>query len=295
MLQASVVHLAGPVPAVGEMLVGEDRHEAIGAAHDGDDVVEEAFARILVDADGHAQRLERIEHDESHQLVEEFMLAANEAVARLTRTRRLPSLYRVHDDPEPARLLELRETLAKFGIKTGDLSNRRELTRLLALLADHPQGHTLRTQLLRSLRKAAYRHTPDGHFGLHKRDYTHFTSPIRRYADLVVHRVLAAHLAKPGAPAAAHDLPQVTRLGEHLTRTEVNSAEAERESVKVKLVEYFDRELGRTRCRALASANRLSRQVDRAGRSPRPARSTRWELHRLPGLRAHAASGLLPR
>lgn len=174
------------------------------------------------------------------------MLAANEAVARLTRSRRLPSLYRVHDDPEPARLIELRETLAKFGIKTGDLSHRRELTRLLALLADHPQGHTLRTQLLRSLRKAAYRHTPDGHFGLHKRDYTHFTSPIRRYADLVVHRVLAAHLAKPGAPAAAHDLPQVTRLGEHLTRTEVNSTEAERESVKVKLVEYFDHELGRT-------------------------------------------------
>ncbi len=202
--------------------------------------------RILVDAHGHAEKLERVEHDESHQLVEEFMLAANEAVARLTRTRRLPSLYRVHDDPEPARLIELRETLAKFGIKTGDLSNRRELTRLLALLADHPQGHTLRTQLLRSLRKAAYRHTPDGHFGLHKRDYTHFTSPIRRYADLVVHRVLAAHLAKPGAPATAHDLPQVTRLGEHLTRTEVNSAEAERESVKVKLVEYFDRELGRT-------------------------------------------------
>jgi len=202
--------------------------------------------RILVDADGHAERLERIEHDESHQLVEEFMLAANEAVARLTRTRRLPSLYRVHDDPEPARLVELRETLASFGIKTGDLSHRRELTRLLALLADHPQGHTLRTQLLRSLRKAAYRHTPDGHFGLHKRDYTHFTSPIRRYADLVVHRVLAAHLARPGASAAAHDLQQVSRLGEHLTRTEVNSAEAERESVKVKLVEYFDRELGRT-------------------------------------------------
>jgi len=202
--------------------------------------------RILVDADGHAERLERIEHDESHQLVEEFMLAANEAVARLTRTRRLPSLYRVHDDPEPARLVELRETLASFGIKAGDLSHRRELTRLLALLADHPQGHTLRTQLLRSLRKAAYRHTPDGHFGLHKRDYTHFTSPIRRYADLVVHRVLAAHLARPGASAAAHDLQQVSRLGEHLTRTEVNSAEAERESVKVKLVEYFDRELGRT-------------------------------------------------
>ena len=201
--------------------------------------------KILVDAEGRAEALERIEHDESHQLVEEFMLAANEAVARLTRTRKLPSLYRVHDDPEPARLLELRESIAAAGIKSGDLAQRRELTRLLTALADHPQGHTLRIQLLRSLRKAEYRPTADGHFGLHKRDYTHFTSPIRRYADLVVHRAVAAHLARSGSSAGAHDLPQVTRLGDHLTKTEVNSAEAERESIKVKLVEYFDRELGR--------------------------------------------------
>mgnify|MGYP003338469857 CR=1 FL=1 len=200
--------------------------------------------RILVDAEGRAEALERIEHDESHQLVEEFMLAANEAVARLTRARRLPSLYRVHDDPEPARLLELRESLAASGIKVGDLSLRREFTRLLSMLATHPQGHTLRIQLLRSLRKAEYRYTPDGHFGLHKRDYTHFTSPIRRYADLVVHRAVAAHLAAAGA-GKGHDLAHVNRLGDHLTKTEVNSAEAERESIKVKLVEYFDRKLGR--------------------------------------------------
>jgi ribonuclease R len=200
--------------------------------------------RILVDAEGRAEALERIEHDESHQLVEEFMLAANEAVARLTRARRLPSLYRVHDDPEPARLLELRESLAASGIKVGDLSLRREFTRLLSMLATHPQGHTLRIQLLRSLRKAEYRYTPDGHFGLHKRDYTHFTSPIRRYADLVVHRAVATHLAATGA-GKGHDLAHVNRLGDHLTKTEVNSAEAERESIKVKLVEYFDRELGR--------------------------------------------------
>jgi ribonuclease R len=207
--------------------------------------------KIFVDARGYAERLEKIENDESHQLIEEFMLAANEAVARLTRTLKLPSLYRVHDEPEPDRLLELRGLLATFDIKVGDLTHRAELVKLLATLSRHPQGYTLRTQLLRSLKKAAYRHTPDGHFGLHKKDYTHFTSPIRRYADLVVHRVVEHHLAKSHRSAGAgparggYDLPRVERLGEHLSLTEINSTEAERDSVKVKLLEYFERELER--------------------------------------------------
>jgi ribonuclease R len=96
-----------------------------------------------------------------------------------------------------------------------------------------------------------YRHTPDGHFGLHKKDYTHFTSPIRRYADLVVHRVFDHYLVKhagqpaPGGHGPAYDLPRVERMGEHLSLTEVNSAEAERDSVKVKLLEFFEREIER--------------------------------------------------
>jgi ribonuclease R len=207
--------------------------------------------KIFVDPEGYADRLERIEHDESHQLIEEFMLAANEAVARLTRSRKLPSLYRVHDEPDADRLAELRTELGDHGIQVRDLTDRAEMVRLLATLATHPQGYTLRTQLLRSLKKAVYRHTPDGHFGLHKKDYTHFTSPIRRYADLVVHRVLERHLERSGghsghrAPAPAYALTHVSRLGEHLSLTEVNSTEAERDSVKVKLLEFFERELGK--------------------------------------------------
>ncbi|PAW64340.1 MAG: 3'-5' exonuclease [Opitutia bacterium Tous-C1TDCM] len=207
--------------------------------------------KIFVDEQGYADRLEKIEHDESHQLIEEFMLAANEALARLTRTQRLPSLYRVHDDPDAAKLAELRDLLGTHHIKVGDLTRREELVKLLRTLADHPQGYTLRTQLLRSLKKAAYRHTHDGHFGLHKSDYTHFTSPIRRYADLVVHRVLESYLAKAalgaprGRPGPAFDLTRAARMGEHLSVTEVNSAEAERDSVKVKLLEFFERELNK--------------------------------------------------
>jgi ribonuclease R len=203
--------------------------------------------KIFVDEKGYAERLERVEHDESHQLIEEFMLAANEAVARLTRTHRLPSLYRVHDDPDEEKLDEFRQVASIAGVLAGDLSRREEVMKLLAALHTHPQGYNLRTQFLRSLKKAVYRAAHDGHYGLHLKDYSHFTSPIRRYADLVVHRVFDAHLAKSGDSGAAggragYDMKRVETLAEHLSFTEVNSMEAERESVKIKLLEFFERE-----------------------------------------------------
>ena len=207
--------------------------------------------KIFVDAEGYADRLEKIVNDESHQLIEEFMLSANEAVARLTRTNQLPSLYRVHDEPDEERLNEFRQLLNSFDIEVGDLSLRTEMVKLIETLDQHPQGYTLRTQLLRSLRKACYRGSPDGHYGLHKKDYTHFTSPIRRYADLVVHRVFDYYLIKHGgypAPAGykfGYTAGGMGTLGEHISLMEVNSAEAERESVKIKLLEFFERELAK--------------------------------------------------
>jgi len=226
--------------------------------------------KIYVDERGYADRLERVDNDESHQLIEEFMLAANEAVAQLTRTQRLPSLYRVHDDPEPERLNELRSELATHGLSVGNLAVRAELTQLLSQLDTHPQGHLLRSQLLRSLKKACYRHSPDGHYGLHKRNYTHFTSPIRRYADLVVHRVLGNYLAQKESALPTgrggknkgqkfgstttdertgkrfiYNAATVAALGEHLSKTELNAQAAERESVKIKTLEFFERELAK--------------------------------------------------
>ncbi len=207
--------------------------------------------KIFVDEQGYADRLERIEQDESHQLIEEFMLAANEAIARVTKQHHLPSLYRVHDDPDEEKLQEYRQLLATFGVSVGDLTQRTEVMRLLTILKSHPQGYTLRTQLLRSLRKAVYRATPDGHYGLAKQDYTHFTSPIRRYADLVVHRVfdqyLIKHLGRPAPRGHAHgyNAARMESLAEHLSLTEQNSMEAERESQKVKLLEFFEREVAR--------------------------------------------------
>lgn len=204
--------------------------------------------KIYVDEKGYADRLEKVVHDESHQLIEEFMLAANEAVAKALREASLPCLYRVHDKPDEDRLQELREFLGTFGVECGDLTHREELVKLLEKLREHPQGHLLRTQVLRSMKKACYRGTPDGHYGLNKRDYTHFTSPIRRYSDLVVHRVFAHYLARhhgqPLLPGAKVDYSsaKIASLGEHLSLSETNSMEAERESVKVKLLEFFERE-----------------------------------------------------
>jgi ribonuclease R len=207
--------------------------------------------KIFVDERGYADRLEKIENDESHQLIEEFMLLANEAVARLTRQRNQPSLYRVHDDPDPEKLADLREHLATFGIRTGDLTQRNQLAQLVRRLKEHPQGALLRVQVLRSLKRACYRATSDGHFGLAKRDYTHFTSPIRRYSDLVVHRIFESLLdPPPGAkarrrPRAGYDAAKLERMAAHVSLTEANSTEAERESVKLKLLEFFERELAK--------------------------------------------------
>ncbi len=209
--------------------------------------------KIFVDPQGYADRLERIEQDESHQLIEEFMLAANEAVARLTRTHKLPSLYRVHDQPDAEKLNDYRQFVSTFGIKVGDLTRREEVVKLLGILKTHPQGYTLRTQFLRSLKKACYRPTPDGHYGLHKKDYTHFTSPIRRYSDLVVHQVLQSYLGHKGGGGVRHDIRGVQQLAEHLSLTEINSTEAERESVKIKLLEFFERELAKKKRTAFAA------------------------------------------
>ncbi|MDQ8201134.1 RNB domain-containing ribonuclease [Pelagicoccus enzymogenes] len=205
--------------------------------------------KIFVDEKGYADRLEKIHNDESHQLIEEYMLLANECVAREMKRNRLPCIYRVHEDPDEERLNDLREYMATWGIETADLNNRKDLVKLLETLSAHPQSRLLRTQVLRSLKKACYKSTPDGHYGLCKNDYLHFTSPIRRYSDLVTHRVFNHFLNKVrGEPALAEPGPRynaskAASIAEHLSHTEVNSVEAERESVKVKLLEFFEREL----------------------------------------------------
>src|SRR5438445_946932 len=144
--------------------------------------------KVYLDENGKPIRLERVENDESHQLIEEFMLAANEAVARELRHRSIPTIYRVHEDPDPDKLAEYREFILSFNYKVGDLSHRAEIQRFLASIRGKPEEQALKIGLLKSLKRARYAPQPLGHYGLAKANYLHFTSPIRRYADLVVHR-----------------------------------------------------------------------------------------------------------
>ena len=207
--------------------------------------------KIFVNEDGYADRIENIVNDESHQLIEEFMLAANEAVAKALFEMKLPYISRVHDKPDAEKLQELRENMQLAGIACGDLTNRKEVTKLLRKVNEIEQNYTLKVQFLRSLKQACYRASNDGHYGLYKTFYAHFTSPIRRYADLVVHRIFDFYLAKSGVSSAPprvsmrYSKGDLDRIAEHLSITEQNSTEAERESVKIKLLEFYERELDR--------------------------------------------------
>jgi ribonuclease R len=196
--------------------------------------------KVYVDANGKPIRLERVENDESHQMIEEFMLAANEAVARELRHRSIPTIYRVHEDPDPEKLGEYREFILSFGYKVGDLSNRKEVQRFLASVRGKPEEQALKIGLLKSLKRARYATQPLGHYGLAKPNYLHFTSPIRRYADLIVHRTLAE---RNSSRRSKIDVGQLDSLAKHISDTERNAADAEIESVRLKKLQFFKQQL----------------------------------------------------
>ncbi len=205
--------------------------------------------KVWLDEEGRAARLEKMENDISHQLIEECMLAANEAVARELKNRQVPTVYRIHEDPDPDKLFEFREFAAVYGFKAGDLTNRDEIQRLLASIRGSAEEYALKLQFLKSLKRATYDTNPVGHYGLAKVNYTHFTSPIRRYADLVVHRSLAdllasqTHIEKRPRRQQILSVGELSDASEHISDTERTSADAEKDSVMLKKMEYFQRQL----------------------------------------------------
>ncbi|MCC7376584.1 MAG: ribonuclease R [Verrucomicrobiales bacterium] len=196
-------------------------------------------SKIRLDERGRVLRIERTVNDVSHQLIEEFMLLANEAVAaRLIHLRR-PAVHRVHEAPDARRLGEYREEVLSHGVPCGNLEQRAEVQKLLARLNTLPIGPALKIGFLKSLMRARYTVEPMGHYGLAKKTYTHFTSPIRRYADLIVHRALFDQ--QPGGKSA------LMETAEHISVTERNSADAERDSKDVKLFAFLNAQLDSAR------------------------------------------------
>ncbi|HEU5397619.1 MAG TPA: ribonuclease R [Verrucomicrobiae bacterium] len=196
--------------------------------------------KIRLDDRGRITAIERVENDISHQLIEEYMLLANEAVAGQLMARNIPAIHRIHEEPDARRLKEYREDVLSHHIPVGNLSKRGEVQKLLEKLGTLSIGPALKIGFLRSLMRARYAVEPLGHYGLAKAKYAHFTSPIRRYADLVVHRAL--FFDGRGSPGGSPQGP-LRAIADHISETERNSADAERDSKDVKLYAFLKAQL----------------------------------------------------
>lgn len=199
--------------------------------------------RLVLDDKGHTTGVESERLDESHAVIEEFMLAANECVARALREKAIPTLYRVHEDPDPAKLSELAAQVRQYGLPAADLRRREDLLLMLKRIKGHPDELLLKRMLLRSMMRARYDSKPLGHYGLAKGDYCHFTSPIRRYADLLVHRAFT-HLLPGAKPERLPSIASLNDTADHISETERTSAQAEQEATSLKLMEWLEEQCG---------------------------------------------------
>ena len=182
--------------------------------------------RVVLDAEGRPAAIRRVQRLDSHRLIEEFMILANVAAAEDLEARRQPCMYRVHDAPDPDKVEALRIFLEEVGIPGLALAQGHALkpelfNRVLRRAAGTPAAALVNDLVLRCQAQAAYSPNNIGHFGLALRRYAHFTSPIRRYADLLVHRALLGEIGQPKLDA----------IGDHISATERRAAEAERAAI----------------------------------------------------------------
>jgi ribonuclease R len=198
---------------------------------------------VKVDLDRHGRVVgaHKVVNTESHQIIEEFMLSANEAVARRLAEAEWLFLRRVHYSPDPRKLTALTEFVGALGYQTENLQSRFELQKLLRAALGQPEQQAVNYALLRSLQRAVYSPEEEGHYALASDCYCHFTSPIRRYPDLTIHRLLEL-LLRGGKPR--NDFSELAVLGEHCSEREQRAEEAERELTKVKLLNYLSQRIG---------------------------------------------------
>jgi len=209
---------------------------------------------IIIGLTGLTEGIIRAERNLAHQLIEEFMLAANEAVATFITDKNIPFLYRVHENPDPAKLINFQEFVYGFGYEfqlIEDKVNPAELQRLLLQAAGKPEERMINYALLRCMKQARYAAENLNHFGLASRCYCHFTSPIRRYPDLTVHRILRAVLAldiDKTSNKATRQLSITTEnlsaIAEHTSKRERVAMEAERDVVDLKKMQFMQQHIG---------------------------------------------------
>ncbi|MDH5185063.1 MAG: ribonuclease R, partial [Gammaproteobacteria bacterium] len=219
--------------------------------------------RIMFGDDKKIEQIVPVVRNDAHMLIEEFMIAANVATAEFLLKNKVPCVYRVHASPSTAKLEGLREFLGELGLQLrgGDKPKPSDYSELLKLVKGRPDQHLISTVMLRSLKQAVYTPDNDGHFGLGFEAYTHFTSPIRRYPDLLVHRAIRHVLSKQknksttpfmqralrtllkkpqeGVVPYDYDTHAVLELGEHCSMTERRADEATRDAVDWLKCEYM--------------------------------------------------------
>jgi len=200
---------------------------------------------------GRERKIERIvpmERNDAHRMIEEFMVAANVAAAEYLLDHKIPALYRIHAGPTQEKLENLHSFLAELGLSLGggEKPQPKHYAKLLDSVRERPDAHLIQTVLLRSLSQAVYSPDNTGHFGLAYEAYTHFTSPIRRFPDLLVHRAIRYLLAHKRAAGFAHSYNDMVSFGEHCSMTERRADEATRDAVDWLKCEYMQDKVGET-------------------------------------------------
>ncbi|HQX52539.1 MAG TPA: ribonuclease R [Planctomycetaceae bacterium] len=197
---------------------------------------------IDFDKEGAVSGAHQRHHDESHEIIEEFMLAANVAVATILSTRGLPFLRRVHADPDEIKMRNFQQFCQGLGLTLQKAQDRFEIQQLIHKVEGKPEQRAVNFALLRSMKQAVYSPDDMGHYALSEEDYCHFTSPIRRYPDLTIHRLIGQIAAKRAA--TPQPVPELIELGKHCSLTERRAEKAERELIRVKMLRYMAQRVG---------------------------------------------------
>lgn len=204
--------------------------------------------KMILDKRGKPVDIKPYDRNVATKIIEDFMLIANETVAQEYFWRELPFVYRTHDTPDPEKIQALAEFIRNFGYGLKGVQDEihpKELQKLLARIADSPEEMLISRLTLRSMKQARYSTECTGHFGLAAKYYCHFTSPIRRYPDLQIHRIIKENLrGRMNPERIAHYEEILPEVAEHSSKTERRADEAERETEKMKKAEYMQEHIG---------------------------------------------------